>query len=324
MCNKHFCVVVVICVLCLFVETAQSQSKYPERPIQGFVGYAAGGATDSAARILAEYMGKQLGQPVLIVNKPGGGSAIAGNELFRAKPDGYTIGMFTDAPSAPEYALNPERFIYKRKDLLGVAQWSGLVPTIFTRYDASWKTLEDLVKHARANPNKLKWSHSGKGGRIWMTGMIFMEKAGIKMLDVPFQGDAESITALLGNHVDVAVMTYGSMAFSQMEAKKIKPLAVSTVKRFELLPDVPSTQEFGYELGFPEASLGTYVPRATPEEAVEKLHDAILKATREPELKAKWAKMGLPVWYKGTKDFEKLIDDWGQFQYKTLKQLGLF
>ena len=321
--NKAFSIVVFVCFFSLMAANLSAQDKYPDKPIQALVGYAPGGATDSASRIMAEFLQKQLKQPVVVVNKPGGGGAIVGNELFKSKPDGYTIGMFNDNQPTPEYMMNPERFIYKSKDILAIAQWTGTTPTFFTRYDAPWKTTDDFVKYARSNPNKLKWSHAGVGNFNWMVGTKFIQQAGVKMLDVPFQGDAESITALLGSHVDLSVIAYGTLTIAQMEAKKIRPLCMSTQERFDLLPEVPTCKELGYDIGLPLSYLGTFVPRPTPKEVFDKLGDAILKVTKEPEFRERLAKIGMPVWYRNARDLEEYIENAAKLRYKVLKELGV-
>ena len=320
--NKIFSIVVFVCFLSLTVGNLSAQDKYPEKPIQALVAYAPGGATDSAARIMGEFLQKHLKQPVVVVNKPGAGGAIAGNELFKSKPDGYTIGMFNTNQARPEFLLNPERYIYKTGDLLAVAQWTGTTPTFLVRYDAPWKTGGDFVKYAKDNPNKLKWSHNGKGQLLWILGMKFMKQAGIKMLDVPFQGDAEALTALLGNHVDVSVMSFGTLPIAQMEAKKIRTLCITTRERFDLLPDVATCKESGYDLGLPPPYLGTFVRKDAPKAAFDKLGDAILKVTKEPEFREKLAKIAMPVWYKNAKDFEELVDEFAKLQHDGLKEFG--
>lgn len=324
MSHRTFWVVMFCCFLLSMVNgNGLAQGTYPERPIQALVSYAPGGSTDSGARVIAEYMQKYLKQPFLIVNKPGGGSSIAGNELFRAKPDGYTLGMFTSAPTTPEYTMNPQNFIYKTKDLQPVAEWSKNLTVFLSRYDAPWKSIEELIKHAKANPSKLVWSHAGRGNRDWIEGTLFVGQAGIKMLDVPFQGAADSMTALLGGNVDVVVTSYGGVTIGQMEAKKIRALAISDEKRSSVLPDVPTLKELGYEIGTPENYLGMFAPKGTPAEVLQKLNEAVLKATQDPEVQQKLAKIGLAASYKNAKDLEQLVDNFGKFQFKILKELGV-
>jgi tripartite-type tricarboxylate transporter receptor subunit TctC len=319
--RKSGLVFVVVVVLCFIGGNAFAQGKFPERPIQALVSYPAGGSVDTGARIIAEFMQKYLKQPVVVVNKPGAGSALAGNELFRSKPDGYTIGMFTSGATTPESGMNPDRFLYKQKELQGVAQWSGNCTTLISKYDAPWKNLKEFVNYAKENPSKLKWSHQGRGNRDWMVGTLIIQKAGIKMLDVPSAGAGESMAALLGNNIDMAVTSFGSMIMGQMDAKKIQVLGFDM--KLESQPDIPSFKELGYDLNMPTNYIGTFVPRGVPAEVIAKLNEAILNATKDPEVRAKFTKMGMPVWYNNGKDLDQLVDDFAKFQLKTLKELGV-
>ena len=283
--------------------------------------YPPGGSVDAGARVIAEFMQKYLKQPVVVVNKPGAGSALAGNELFRSKPDGYTIGMFTSGATATDSAMNPERFLYKHNELQGVAQWSGNCTMVMTRYDAPWKSMKEFVNYAKQNPNKLKWSHQGRGNRDWMVGTLIFQKAGIKLLDVPTAGSNEAMAALLGGNIDASLTSFGPMIIAQMEAKKIQVLGFDT--KLESQPNIPSFKELGYDLHMPDNYIGTFAPRGVPAEVIAKLHDAILNATKDPEVRAQFAKMGMPVWYNNGKDLDQLVDDFVKFQSKTLKELGV-
>jgi tripartite-type tricarboxylate transporter receptor subunit TctC len=322
-CKKFWMVVFVGVVLLVVNGNASAQGTYPERPIQAFVAYAAGGSTDAGARIIAESMQKFLKQPVVVVNKTGGGAAIAGNELFKSKPDGYTIGMFTSGSTTPEYSLNPERFLYKSKELQAVAQWSNNCSVLMTRYDVPYKTIEELIKYAKANPSTLKWSHAGRGNRDWIQGTLFLQKAGIKMLDVPFQGAGEAMTALLGGNIDVASTSWGGVTIAQLEAKKIRVLAITEENKSDLLPGVPTLKDLGYDIGVPENYVGTWAAKGTPEAVLLKLNEAIMRATKEPEVKEKMAKIGMSPAYKDAKGLEQLVENFGKFQFKTLKELGV-
>ena len=299
-----------------------AQAKYPEKPIEALVAYAGGASTDVAARFLAEYMSKVLKQPVIIINKPGGGGAIAGNELFKRKPDGYTIGMF-NLNAYPEYCANPERYIYKPGDIIAVAQWSRQPSAIFTRYDAPWKSFQEFVDQAKQNPNKLKWGHNGRGNMWWLFGTLFLQKAGLKMLDVAFQGDGESMAALLGNHVDASVLTCGAGSLAEIAAKKIRTLCLFSEERFELLPDVPTAKELGYPLGIPDMYVGTFVRKDTPREIISKLEEVIKMATEDPEFKNRLNKMGMPARFRNSKDFQELVHSLARIRGENLKNLGV-
>jgi tripartite-type tricarboxylate transporter receptor subunit TctC len=143
------------------------------------------------------------------------------------------------------------------------------------------------------------------------------------MLDVPFQGAGEAMTALLGGNVDVASTSWGGVTIAQLEAKKIRVLAITEENRSDLLPGVPTLKDLGYDIGVPENYVGTWAPKGTPEAVLLKLNDAILKATKEPEVKEKMAKIGMSPAYKDAKGLEQLVDNFGKFQIKTLKELGV-
>jgi tripartite-type tricarboxylate transporter receptor subunit TctC len=300
----------------------QAQDKYPEKAIEAIVGYAGGASTDVAARIIAEQMTRILKQPVVIVNKPGGGGAIAGNELFKRKPDGYTIGML-NLNGYPENVANPERYIYKASDLLAVAQWSRQPCAIFARYDAPWNSFKEFAEEAKQKPGKLRWGHNGRGNMWWVFGTVLLQKADVKLLDVAFQGDGESMAALMGGHVDISVLTCGAGALAEIAAKKMRLLCMLSEDRFELAPDTPTAKELGYPIGIPDMYIGTFVRGGTPKEIVSRLEETIKQVTNEPEVKERMNKLGMPVHFRNSKDFHELVQSLGKVRGAYLKQLGI-
>lgn len=299
-----------------------AQDRYPEKPIEAIVGYAGGATTDVAARIIAEYMSRDLKQPVVILNKPGGRGAIAGNELFKRKPDGYTMGMF-NLNAYPEHVADPQRYMYKAADMVAVAQWSRQPCALFTRYDAPWKSFQEFVDHAKKNPGKLRWGHSGRGNMWWVFGTVLLQKAGLQLLDVPFQGDAESMTALMGGHVDASVLTCGWGALSEMSANKLRILCMLAEERFELAPESPTAKELGYPIGIPDMYVGSFVRRDTPREIVARLEETIKKVTSDPEVKEKMNKLGMPAYYRNSREFEEMVQSLGKIRGEYLRQLGI-
>lgn len=323
MCRKIVCVSAMILVCWMTNGFVLAETKYPEKPIEALVGYAAGASTDTAARVMAEFLSRELGQPVVVMNKPGGAGSIAGNALVKTKPDGHTIGIFNTNQPTPEYCMNPDRFTYKSKDMIGAAQWSGYAPAVFVRYDAPWNTVAEFVDYVRKNPDKLRWGHSGRGNMWWIIGNVFVHQLGLKMADVPFEGDGQNMTALLGRHIDMSVLTCAAGPVAQMEAKKIKPLFMATTKRLDLLPNVPTAEEAGVSLGIPDIYLGTFVPKGTPREVLSKLSDATKKVTEEAMFRDKMNKIWFPVWFRDTRSFEDHVEKFGKIQEKYLKQFGV-
>jgi len=321
--KKIFNILIVILACSLFSRYISAQVKYPERPIQVVVPYSGGSMTEVAVRLLGDSLVKYLGQPFVVINKPGAAGAIGGNEMFKSKPDGYTIAMLAQHQSAPEFYLNPERFLYKSKDIQAVCQWSGYQYVLCVKGDAPWKTLNEFIENAKNKPHTLRWSHNGKGGGGWTYGAVFVQQSGIKLLDVPFGGDGEQLIALLGNHVDMSILTYTAANRDQLKAKKIRGLGVPLKKRYDSLPDIPTMEELGFRPHGIELYLGIFVPKGTPREAIDKISSSVRKVTEEPEFKEKMERIGYPVWYKDTKDFEENVQNVGKKSWELFHNFGL-
>lgn len=321
--EKIFAVTVFVVVISFFPGFVFAQGRYPERPIQAIVPYGAGSSTENTARLIGEFLQKDLGQPLVVINKPGAGGAIAGNELFKSKPDGYTVGIFNINNTIPESSMNPERFIYKNKNLQPVVQYSFFPPMIAVRDDAAWKSLPEVIESAKKAPNTIRWGHHGRGSPYWTIGNIIFHHAGIKMLDVPFAGDGPHLIALLGGHVNISVMTYSATNHEQVKAKKIRVLAVPAKKRYESIPDIPTVEELGFPPQDIEIFLGIFVPQGTPGEIIAILNDSIKKVTEQPEFKERMEKMGFPVLYRNTKTFEEAVERAGKKQFEIFKRMGI-
>jgi len=321
--RKLWVVAGILAVAVAWTGTAGAQENYPERSVQAIVPYAAGSSTENAVRLLGEYLQKYWGQPVVVMNKPGAGGAIGGNELYKSKPDGYTVGMFNINTTTPELLMNPERFIYKGSDLQPVVQFSGTMPIITVKADAPWKTLPEFIEDAKKNPNKYRWAHHGRGSPYWQIGTALFQHAGVKVLDVPFEGDGKNLIGLLGGHVDISVMTYAATNREQIKAKKIRPLAVPAAARYDSLPDVPRVDEVGFPPHSIEIYLGPFVPKGTPKAVIDKWRAGVKRAVEEPDFKARMDMIGFPVWFKDTKDFEDHVAKIGKEQHDLLKKFGV-
>ena len=208
------------------------------------------------------------------------------------------------------------------KDIQGVAQWSGTGFAVFVKYDAPWKSAHEFVEYCKQNPDKVRWGHTGVGNRYWLAQAIFKQVAGIKILEVPFQGDNEILTAILGNHIEISVMGIGGVTVTQLEAKTIRPLFTIEPKRSLLLPDLPTADEIGYPLKLWEPYLGTFVPKGTPEDTIAKLSSATKKVAEDAQFKEKMRKVWWPVTYRDTKEFEEWTVKNGKSIYELQKKFG--
>lgn len=245
------------------------------------------------------------------------------SSLNPSKPDGYTIGMFNENQPFPELQMNPDRYIYKSEDIQGVAQSAAYIPAIFTRYDAPWKSLGELIDTAKKTPNILKWGHPGRGGLMWIIGNLFIQQTGVKILEVPFDNDALAIAGIMGNHIDMSVSIYSPAPIAQVEAKKIRALCLATQRRVDLWPNLPTAEELGYPFGVPDVYFGIFVPKGTSKEIISTLNSATRKVTEDVEFKEKMKKIGFLVVYKDTKDFDILVENYAKIKWNLLKKLGV-
>lgn len=224
-------------------SSGAAESGYPTKPIEIFVGMAAGGSTDLAARMLAENSKKYFGQEVVVVNKPGGTGIVAVTLVSKAKPDGYTLGAASDV----SITLEPHRqeTPYKLEDFTFVSEYGVLEYGYAVLPGSSFRGIKDLVEFARANPYKLTVSTPGAGGFSQMVWEALALLEGVKIKVIPFSGATPAITALLGGHVMVASNAINTSA-PYLKAKKIRLLAVGSAERMDTLPEVPTLKELGY------------------------------------------------------------------------------
>lgn len=261
--------------LALAAVSTSAFSQYPERAATLISGFPPGGMVDIVARALAEGMKARYPRGVVVLNRPGMGGAIGIGDVLRAAPDGYT---FTLAPKSA-LIIQPQlhELPYKTpEDVALVLNVVSFYSLLITRYDAPWKTPQEFLAVARAEPGKLRVGSPGEGTTPHLALEELKRKAGIDVLHVPFKGWAESSTALLGAHIDLAVAQPGELA-TLIEARRIRAVAVFQPSRNPYYPDTPTFKEAGYDV-----SAGTYFSliahKGTPPEAVKYIHDAAREA----------------------------------------------
>jgi tripartite-type tricarboxylate transporter receptor subunit TctC len=311
--------IVAVGVLFAVLQGAVFAKEYPERPITMIVPYPPGGVTDLGARALASAMEKQMKQPVVVVNKPGGGTTIGGNAVATAKPDGYTLGYLPTTAGIPEAFSYFYEAFYTSKELRPVACVGRVAITIAVRADAPWNTLKEFIEYARKNPG-IKVATHGKNDMPLYLGPIGAVE-NVKFVDVPFGGDPQIATAILGGHVQVGVPAYPGIK-SLLDAKKVRILAMCLEKRADFAPDIPTTVELGYKLGY-VAYNGVFGPKGLPEEIVKKLDAVIAGVTKEQNFRATFNTMGTVVSYENTALFEKTQEKYKENLFKFFKEAGL-
>lgn len=277
-------------LLALTPLAAQAQA-FPTKAITIVVPFSAGGTTDILARVLGQFISKDLGQPVIIDNRAGAGGNIGTQLVARAAPDGYTILMGTVGTHAINQSLYPKLAFDPIKDFAPLTR-VALVPNLLVANPAQpFKTVKELMAYAKANPGKVTFGSSGSGTSIHLSGELFKQMAGVDLQHVAYKGSAPAVNDLLGNHIAIMFDNMPS-AISHVKAGKLRPLAVTTAQRSPALPDVPTIAEAGVP-GYEATSwFGLLAPAKTPAPVVAKLNAAILKALADPDVKNKLLEQG--------------------------------
>jgi tripartite-type tricarboxylate transporter receptor subunit TctC len=299
----------------------QARAQYPEKPISIVIPYPAGGVTDLVARALADSMSKHLGRPVVPVNRPGAGATIGGNVVATATPDGYTLGFFPTAAASPEVFRFQYSAPYQTTDLKAVSSVAGTAMSFAVRADSPLKSMKDVVELARKSNGLL----IGTPGQQTLPSMIMVlmgKKENVKLEDAAFGGDAKTLPALLGGHVQVAAIDYSAMRPS-VEAGKIRVLAVCTPSRVDFLPNVPTVLELGYQLPYVSA-LGVFGPKALPADVVNRLDATVARIVKEPAFTDRMRTLAVQPLYMDSATYQKVViknrDDLESF----FRQQGLY
>jgi tripartite-type tricarboxylate transporter receptor subunit TctC len=292
--------------------------QFPARPVTLLITFPAGGPTDIAGRALAEAASRYLGQPVVVENRPGATGTLGAAALVNAKPDGYTVSMIPITvlrlPHMENVAFDP------MKDVSYVMGVSGYVFAVIVRADAPWKTMAELVAHAKANPDKVSYGSHGIGGTVHLAMEELSSAQGAKFTHVPYKGSADMLSAMLGGHINVAVDSTG--AVPHVAAGKARVLAVFTEKRTPVWPEAPTLTELGYNI----VSISPYgigVPAATPPAIVKVLHDAFKKGLEDPIHTKVLEKYNQPVWYLSSEDYTKWAREQYERERKLIERIGL-
>ena len=286
---------------------------YPSRPVRLIVGFAPGGTTDITARLIGQWLSERLGQQFVIENRTGAATNIATEAVVRAPADGYTLLLVTasNAINATLYDKLSFNFIRDIAPVAGIIRYP-LVMQVNPSFPA--KTVPEFISYVKSNPGKISYGSGGIGTSIHVASELFKMMAGVDMIHVPYRGGAPAMTDLMAGQVQVVFNPVPeSMEF--IRAGKLRPLAVTTATRSEVLPDVPTVGDFvpGYEAS---ALQGIGAPKETPAEIVDKLNKEINAGLADPKLKARFADLGAAVFPGSSSDFGKLIADetekWGK------------
>jgi len=246
----------------LHARMSMAQTSYPDKPIKLIVPFAAGGPTDMVGRLMAHGMEKELGQNIIVENKPGGGSNIGSEFVARAKPDGYTLLLGTVANATNMSIYNNLNYNIER-DLVAITQFMSSPSVLVVHPSLPINNLNELIAYAKANPGKLSFASSGAGGSPHLAGEMLKLRAGIDLLHVPYKGASPALNDVLGGNVSMGFMTAAG-ALPSINAGKLRPIAVAGLQRLPQLPNVPTMGEAGMADFEVSSWNGLFAPAGTP------------------------------------------------------------
>ena len=311
--RRQFLHLATIAISLPAVSRMANAQSYPTRPVRIVVGFAAGGAPDIAARLVAQWLSERLGQQFIIENRTGAGGNIATEAVLDAPADGYTLLLVSlaNAVNATLYEKLKFNFIH---DIAPVASISHEAYGMEVHPSFPAKTVGEFIAYAKANPGKLNMASAGNGTGPHMAGELFKIMAGVDMVHVAYRGSPPALTDLLAGQVQIMFSPMSS-SIEYVRAGKLRALAVTTATRSEALPNIPTVAEFvpGYEAS---GWFGIAAPGKTPAEIIEKLNQEINAGLADPKLQARLAGLGSTVFAGSPSDFAKHITDetekWGK------------
>jgi tripartite-type tricarboxylate transporter receptor subunit TctC len=278
---------VALAACALLLPLAAVAQNYPNKPVRLIIPFPPGGTTDIVGRLVADELGKNLGQPVVVENRGGGGGAIGATEVAKAAPDGYTLGMATVSTMAVNPACNP-KLPYKSPDDFAVITNLAAVPNVIAVNPDRVKAqnMGEFVAYLKANPGKLSFASSGTCGIGHMMGELFKVASGTFIVHIPYRGAGPALNDVLAGQVEVLFDNIPS-SLPHIQSGKLRALAVAAPQRLEALPNVPTLAELKMPSVNDQVWYGLLAPAKTPDDVLKKIHDAAVKTLNTPAIREK-------------------------------------
>jgi tripartite-type tricarboxylate transporter receptor subunit TctC len=309
-------IVPIVALVLALASTAWAQA-FPARPIELTVLFGAGSAADLLARKLAEIAGKDLGQPVAVVNRTGAGGAIGYNHVKSQAADGYSLVWNSNSISTAYHAGNMK---LDHTAFSGVAQLTSEPVSLAVKADAPWKDVKDLLAQARTKPGEVRIGNSGRGSFTHLMAVALENRAGVKFTHVPF-GRELAVTTVLGDKIEASAQLPAEI-MTQVTGKLVRVLAIMGEQRLPSLADVPTLKESGIDLTM-SLWRGVAAPKGTPEAVLARLERAFVQSARSPEFREFATKLGASVEVRGARDFERFIARDDKEIAALMEQIGL-
>jgi tripartite-type tricarboxylate transporter receptor subunit TctC len=303
----------------IFLRTAGADT-YPNHPVHFVVGFAAGSTTDILARLMGQWLSQRLGQQFVIENRPGAGGNIAAETVVKADADGYTLLMVPPAVAANEALYANLNFNFVR-DIAAVAGVVRVPNVAEVHPSLPIHSIPELIAYAKANPGKLSYASAGIGTPSHLAGQLFNVMTGVNLTHIPYRGDGPAMADLVAGQVPVAFATMIA-SIEHIRAGQLRPLAVTTIKRSDVLPDLPSVSEFvpGYETS---SWFGIGAPRDTPVDVIATLNRETNAGLADPTTRARLSDMGCMLLPGSAAEFGKLIADETRKWGKVIRDAGI-
>ncbi|WP_274631218.1 tripartite tricarboxylate transporter substrate binding protein [Arvimicrobium flavum] len=281
---------VLLAGIAALAAATAARADYPERPIEVIVPFDPGGGADTSMRTFGKYAEKLAGQPVVVVNKPGGGGTIGWAEFVRATPDGYVLTLETPPFNVIPVLTKPSATGYKLDQFQHICIFAAVPDVLLVREDSPHKTLQDLLDHAKANPEKVKAANTGTLGADFMTTLLIEDKAGVKFTQVPFTGGSQALQGTLAGTTDMMV---AGAIFAVAQKGKMRTLAIAAAERDPTIPDVPTFQELGIDI-VSERYRALAAPPGTAPEVMSYWTDVCAKVSENADYQKEMHEGGAP------------------------------
>jgi tripartite-type tricarboxylate transporter receptor subunit TctC len=312
-----------IVALALFcISAAALGQAYPNKPVRLVVGFAPGGAADFVARAFQDPLGKALGQPIVVENRPGAGSSIAAEHVAKAAPDGYTVLIASPSSILVNPLISPKAGFQPLKDLIPISKVSSSPLILAVNPAVGVGSVQELIAHAKKNPGKLNYATSGNGSAPHMAAVLFLRLAQLDMVHVPFKGGAPAVQSVLAGDTQLAFATPPSV-LPLVQAGRLRALAITSRTSSPLIAGVPGMGEAGlpdYEIGF---WYGFFVPAGTPQDTVKRLFDATSQVLKLPETARVLAREGTETASSASpEEFARFLAEDAKLWARLVKESG--
>lgn len=301
---------------------AQSQDKFPSRTITILLGYPPGGSTDTTARALAPVLERILGQPVVVVNRPGAAAKVGTHQVAIAAPDGYTVTVATTQLSllpAVDLLLGRQP-VFTRDQFAPIALLSADPSILFVNATQPWQTFQELIEDAKKRPGEILYASGGLYGTTHLAIEIVLKATGTKMRHLPTTGGGPALTAVLGNHASL-LAAHPAVGGPQVRAGLLRPLGAMGTKRVASFPDVPTLKELGFDAQYYQWN-GLFTQAKVPEPIISIWREAVAKAIKDPEFQRGMHKVGSGIDYLDRDAFRSWWDEDSRKTEDTVRAIG--